>query len=136
MYFVGAHAFVNRILPLWQEGGNANIGLEYVSHGFARHPIVSYAVYVPFLGVMSWHVVWGWAKWLNWNPDQVVQGGYEGQQRKKRRWWSLNAISAAVALTWMAGGLGIVGRGGAAQGWLAKEYDGLFGSIPLVGHWF
>ena len=132
---VGAHAVVNRILPLWQEGGNANIGLEYVSHGFARHRLLSFMVFVPLTALMSWHVVWGWAKWLGWNPEQVTQGGQEGDLRRKRRWYVINAISAGVAALWMAGGLGIVGRGGEAQGWLAKEYDGLFARIPVFGHW-
>ncbi|KAF2097622.1 hypothetical protein NA57DRAFT_58194 [Rhizodiscina lignyota] len=132
---VGAHAFVNRILTLWQEGGNANIGLEYVAHGFARHPLASFAVYVPLLGVMSWHVVWGWARWLGWSPAQVTQGGYDGQISRKRRWYAVNAISAGLAVLWLAGGLGVVGRGGPSQGWLAKEYDGLFSRIPIFGPW-
>lgn len=132
---VGAHAFVNRILPLWQEGGNANIGLEYVSHGFARHPIMSIIVYLPLLGAVSFHVVWGWARWMGWHPEQVVQGGYEGRVKKRRRWYTINAVGAAVTALWMAGGMGIVGKGGAAQGWLAKEYDMLFSRIPLIGQW-
>lgn len=126
---------MNRVLPLWQEGGNANIGLEYVSHGFARHPLVSFAVYVPLVGIMSWHFAWGWAKWLGWSPAQVAEGGYGGEMRRKRRWYAINAISAGLAALWMAGGLGIVGRGGPAHGWLAKEYDGLFARIPVFGKW-
>lgn len=129
------HAFVNRLLPLWQEGGNANIGLEYVSHGFAKHPIISFAFYVPLLGVMSWHTTWGWARWLGWSPAQLIEGGQDGAIKRKRRWWTLNGISLAITAVWLAGGLGVVGRGGEAHGWLGKEYDLLFSRIPLIGRW-
>lgn len=132
---VAGHMFVNRLLPLWQEGGNANIGLEYVSHGFAKHPLLSFAWFVPLIGVMSWHVTWGWAKWLGWNPAQVTEGGQEGQIKRKRRWWAVNGVSAVIATVWMAGGLGVIGRGGGALGWLGKEYDMLFSRIPIIGKW-
>lgn len=133
MPLVAGHMFVNRLLPLWQEGGNANIGLEYVSHGFAKHPLLSFAWFVPLIGAMSWHVTWGWARWTGWCPSQVTDSGSEGQVKRKRRWWAINGISAAVTIVWMAGGLGVVGRGGQAIGWLGTEYDMLFSRIPLIG---
>jgi hypothetical protein len=32
----------------------------------------------------------------------------------------------------MAGGLGVVARGGKADGWVATGYDALYSKIPLV----
>lgn len=126
---------MNRALPLRYEGGSANVGLEYVSHGFAKHPVISFAGFSLLVAVGSWHFVWGWAKWFGWNPNQVTQGGYEGQLRRKRRSYIINGIAAVVAGLWLAGGLGVVGRGGEATGWLAKEYDELYRRIPVFGQW-
>lgn len=55
---VAGHAFVNRALPLWVEGGSSNIGLAYVSHGFAKHPAVSFAGFTALITVGVWHSVW------------------------------------------------------------------------------
>lgn len=129
------HAFINRVIPLWYEGGSANVGLEYVSHGFAKHPIISYAGFTVLVGVGSWHVVWGWAKWLGLTPAQVTSYGQEGQSRKKRRFYVINGVAFALASLWLAGGLGVVGRGGEATGWLGREYDELYRRIPIVGQW-
>jgi hypothetical protein len=111
------------------------VGLEYVSHGFAKHPIISFTGFTALVGVGSWHIVWGWAKWLGLQPAQVTQTGAEGQLRRKRRSYILNGVAFAVAGLWLAGGLGVVGRGGEATGWLAKEYDELYKRIPFVGQW-
>jgi hypothetical protein len=129
------HAFVNRVMPLLYEGGSANVGLEFVSHGFARHPAVAFTGYTALVAAGSWHTVWGWAKWLGLTPASVVQGGPEGQMRRKRRFYVLNAVAALVAGLWLAGGLGVIGRGGASEGWLGKEYDSLYSKIPFVGQW-
>ncbi|KAF2843290.1 hypothetical protein M501DRAFT_994171 [Patellaria atrata CBS 101060] len=134
-FLVGGHAFINRVLPLWLEGSSSNIGLEYVSHGFAKHPVVSTLGFSTLVGVAAWHAVWGWAKWLRWNPDQVTEGGGQGQLRKKQRWYTINGISALVTVLWMAGGLGVVGRGGEVGGWMGREYDAMYRRIPVVGHW-
>jgi len=32
----------------------------------------------------------------------------------------------------MAGGLGVVGRGGRAEGWVGKGYDVIYSRIPLL----
>lgn len=128
------HVFVNRIIPLWYEGGSSSINLAYVSHGFAKHPVVSFVGFGALVTVSVWHVVWGWAKWLNLAPTQVTQGGAEGQLRRKRRWYLVNAVSAVVSALWLAGGLGVIGRGGAVGGWVGKEYDELYRHIPLIGN--
>ncbi|GME42004.1 hypothetical protein GTA08_BOTSDO06050 [Neofusicoccum parvum] len=132
---VGAHAFVNRVLPLWVEGSSAGIGLEYVSHAFARHPAASFSGFTALVGVTVWHAVWGWAKWLGLTPAGVVRGGVEGQLSRKRRWYGVNAVAAAIAGLWLWGGVGVVGQGGAATGWVAKDYDALFKSIPYFGEY-
>lgn len=129
------HAFINRVIPLWYEGGSANVGLEYVSHGFAKHPIISCAGFTVLVGVTSWHVVWGWAKWLGLTPAQVTSYGQQGQARKKRRFYMINGAAFALASLWLAGGLGVVGRGGEATGWLGREYDELYRRIPIIGQW-
>ena len=132
---VAGHAFVNRVVPLMYEGGSANVGLEYVAHGFAKAPAVSFVGFTALVGVGVLHATWGWATWLRVAPAYVPQVGAERHIVKKRRWYLLNGVAALVAGLWLAGGLGVVGRGGLATGWLAKEYDGLLSKIPFVGQW-
>ncbi len=135
MPLVVGHAFVNRVMPLWVEGGSSSIGLEYVAHGFARSPKVAFVGYTVLVGTAAWHFVWGWAKWLGLSPESVVEGGVEGGLRRKRRWYGVNAVSAFLAGVWMAGGLGVVGRGGEVKGWVGRGYDELYRKIPIVGGW-
>lgn len=45
---------------------------------------------------------------------------------KKRRWYGINAVSAVVTGLWLAGSLGIVGRGGKTGGWIGREFDELY----------
>jgi hypothetical protein len=130
---VVGHAFVNRVLPLLYEGGSANVGLEYVSHGFAKHPVVSFVGFSVLVAVGSWHMTWGWAKWLGLTPQQAKSWSSDALLVKKRRFYLVNGAAAALAGLWLAGGLGVVGRGGEATGWLAKEYDFLYSKIPIVG---
>ena len=129
---VAAHAFLNRVLPLMYEGGSANVGLEYVSHLCARTPFVSFMGLGLLVGVGVWHGVWGWSKWMRWNPECVRETGEEGRRVRKRRVWLLNGVAAAIAGVWMAGGLGVVGMAGPTEGWLGKEYDGLLQRVPLL----
>lgn len=127
------HAFVNRAVPLMWEGGSANVGLEYVSHGFAKHPIVSTVGFTALIVAGSWHIVSGWARWLGLLPTQITSWSGDVMVRRKRRFYLVNGAAAAVAGLWLAGGLGVVARGGEATGWLAKEYDFLYSKIPLLG---
>jgi hypothetical protein len=138
---VGLHAFVNRGLPLVVEGDSANIGLAYVSHGFARHAVLSWAAYGGLLVVGCGHMVWGWAKWFGlsqragWRPGPPtgnVRVDREVKKRRRRVWYTVNGVVVFVAGLWAAGGLGVVARGGPALGWVAKVYDGLFDRIPLL----
>lgn len=101
------------------------MGLQFVSHGFAKHPFLAWTGYMSLIGVGVGHFVWGIARWQNWVP-------VGNDKKAKRRWWTINGITAAVTLLWMAGGLGVVGRGGKADGWVGKGYDVLYSKIPLL----
>ncbi|KAB5559913.1 hypothetical protein GE09DRAFT_1114953 [Coniochaeta sp. 2T2.1] len=138
---VGLHAFVNRGLPLAVEGDSANIGLAYVSHGFARHPAISWIAYGGMLAVGCGHMVWGWAKWFGvsqragWRagpPTGNARVDREVKKRRRRVWYAVNGAVVLVTGLWAAGALGVVARGGPARGWVAKVYDGLFDRIPLL----
>jgi hypothetical protein len=135
-WLVVGHAIVNRLVPLYIEGSSANVGLEYVAHGFAKHPITATAGFATLVGVSVWHMTWGWAKWMGWTPSQVTIGGSEGGLEKKRRWYLVNGAAALSTLVWLAGGLGVVGRGGKTIGWQAGVYDSLYKQIPVFGRWY
>ncbi|KAI0894231.1 DUF1691-domain-containing protein [Annulohypoxylon nitens] len=135
--FVGllaSHVGINRILPLVVDGDSSNIGLQFVSHGFARQPLPPWIAYTLLLSVGVGHMVWGWAKWLdlappaNWKKITV-----DRQMRKKRRraWWGVQTVAVGLAALWAAGGLGIVATAGPAEGWLATVYDNIYSA---VGH--
>jgi len=119
------HAFANRILPWWVEGGSSSVGLGFVSHGFAKHPAVAWVGYIALVGVGVGHFVWGMAKWQNWTP-------VGSEKKAKTRWWAINGISVLFTALWMVGGLGVVGRGGAADGWIGISYDTLYAKIPAL----
>ncbi|KAK3337808.1 hypothetical protein B0T19DRAFT_82994 [Cercophora scortea] len=136
---VAAHVFVNRALPLLVEGDSANIGLAYVAHGFARHPLVSWVSYGALLGLGCGHMVWGWAKWFGiaqragWKLERHTGNAAVDRQVKKRRrrmLLGINAVAAAGVVAWAAGGLGVVAKGGLTLGWVGKLYDGLYEKIP------
>ncbi|KAF1920738.1 hypothetical protein BDU57DRAFT_509172 [Ampelomyces quisqualis] len=131
--FAGFHVWTTRILPLYAHGDSSLINLSYISHGFALHPIISAMGFTALVGIGVWHFVWGAAKWMGFAPSQVP--AYESQKTlvRKRRWYSINAISAVVTTLWLAGGLGVVGRDGKVIGWIGKEYDDLYRYIPFLG---
>ncbi|EON95773.1 putative -dimethylguanosine trna methyltransferase protein [Phaeoacremonium minimum UCRPA7] len=142
--FLGAHIFMNRGLPLAVEGDSANIGLAYVSHGFARHSAVSWLAYTGLLSLSCGHMIWGWAKWLGlaqragWKVD-LKSGHATGnsavdkkiRKRRRRMWLGIHGAATAATVVWAAGGLGVVARGGLMQGWLGDVYDGLYSTVGL-----
>ncbi|KAK5169896.1 uncharacterized protein LTR77_005874 [Saxophila tyrrhenica] len=132
---VVGHVVINRAVPQGFAGGSSNVNLGYVSHAFAKHPAVSFAGFAALLGVGCWHITWGWAKWLGWTPDQTTAMGGEREVIKKRRWYIINGLAAALTTLWMAGGIGVVGRGGEAPGWVGRGYDEMYRSIPVIGRW-
>lgn len=131
--FYAAHAFMNRALPLAVEGGSSDIGLAYVAHGFARHPVVAHLAYWGLLVVGSGHMVWGMAKWLGLAPatkswkNAVVDRATKRQRRRK--WLSVHGLVGAVVAAWAVGGMGVVARGGLQDGWVGKVYDELFAKV-------
>lgn len=142
--FLGAHVFTNRLLPLHVEGDSANIGLAYVAHGFATHPITSYVAYAGLLTLGCGHMIWGWAKWIGlaqmagWKADLKTLGTTrhrdEDVRRRKRRrriWLGVNGTALVMTALWAAGGLGIVARGGRMHGWVGKVYDELYAAIGM-----
>lgn len=132
---LAGHVFINRVIPQQWPGGQSNVNLSYVAHAFAKHPVVSYAGFSALIGVGVWHITWGWAKWLGYTPEQTTVQGGERELWKKRRWYIINALSAAVTGLWMAGGFGVIGKGGFAWGYIGRIYDQMYQTIPLVGRW-
>lgn len=139
---LAAHVFMNRGLPLLVEGDSANVGLAYVSHGFAKHPVISWVSFTALLGLGCGHMVWGWAKWwglsqgAGWQLERHTGNAVVDKANKKKRRRKLlviNGVAVVGALVWAAGGLGIVARGGLTLGWVGKLYDGLYEKVPLMG---
>lgn len=119
------HALVNRTLPWWIEGGSSGVGLQFVSHGFAKHPFVSWTGYSALVALAGGHITWGMAKWLNITPDGT------DSKKSNRRWWAINAVSLVVVALWIGGG-SVVFRGGKTEGWIGAGYDKIYAQIPLV----
>lgn len=136
--FYSAHVFMNRLLPLAVAGDGSDVGLAYVAHGFARHPTLALAAYVGLIAAGCGHMVWGMARWLGlarstpgWaGREDFLLDGKTSQQRR-REWMSIHFAALALAASWAMGGLGVVARGGAAQGWVATAYDGLLARVRL-----
>jgi hypothetical protein len=129
------HVWTTRILPLYAHGDSSLINLNYISHGFALHPFVSFTGFTVMVGVGVWHFVWGASKWLGFAPSQVDSDEEDRALVRKRRWYAINGIAAALTGLWLAGGLGVVGRDGKMPGWVGKEYDELYKYLPIIGRW-
>lgn len=136
--FFGAHVFTNRVLPLLVDGDSSNIGLAYVAHGFARHPVVSWAAYIGLLGVGCGHMVWGTVKWLGIAPSTAGWNGRAGllvdkstRRQRRRQWLAVQGFSAGMAMLWAVGGLGVVAMAGLSDGWTGNLYDDLFSRVWL-----
>ncbi|KAI0522044.1 hypothetical protein F5B22DRAFT_456959 [Xylaria bambusicola] len=126
---ITSHIAMNRVLPLIVDGDSSNIGLAYVAHGFARHAPSAYIAYALLLFVGSGHMVWGMARWLNLAPPanwKKITFDKPTRSRRRRAWWTINAIVVSFAAVWAAGGLGVVARAGPSQGWLATVYDSIY----------
>ncbi|ODQ67409.1 hypothetical protein NADFUDRAFT_81894, partial [Nadsonia fulvescens var. elongata DSM 6958] len=63
--FVLGHIFKARIVPLIVSGDSSFVTMNYISHGFARHPYLSVLVYMPLIVFTGLHVVSGWKKYMN-----------------------------------------------------------------------
>jgi Protein of unknown function (DUF1691) len=129
------HVLVNRITPLKVDGGSSGVGFRYFAHGMAKHPVLANAGYATMLCVASWHFVTGAAKYLRVSKEYVTDGGDFGRTKRRRRDLMINGVAALVAGAWIAGGLGVIGRGGSGQGWEAKNWDRIYQAVPLLGRW-
>ncbi|PLN78711.1 TRM-domain-containing protein [Aspergillus taichungensis] len=99
---LGAHALVNRVMPVIVDGGSSGVGLGYVAHGFARSPVFWNTFYTAFVAAGVWHIIGGWAAWMGWKVTTVrkergKQGSIEyglgetedsliAKKQKKSRW--------------------------------------------------
>ena len=136
--FYSAHAVMNRVIPLAIDGDSSNVGLAYVAHGFARHPLPAILAYAGLITVGTSHMVWGAAKWLGlapstkgWQGSDSVAVDKKTRKQRRRKWLSVHGIAATVAAIWAIGGMGVVARGGLTEGWLGKLYDDLFAVAGL-----
>ncbi|KAF5021086.1 hypothetical protein F66182_6875 [Fusarium sp. NRRL 66182] len=136
--FFTAHVFVNRFLPLQIEGDSSNIGLAYVAHGFARHPVTAWISYVGLLAAGCGHMIWGQAKWFGLAPSTTTIWGTstaaaekKARRQRRRRWIALHGAATAFAALWAVGGLGVVARDGLMDGWIGKVYDDIFSAVGL-----
>ncbi|OGE54982.1 hypothetical protein PENARI_c005G02995 [Penicillium arizonense] len=148
---IGLHVLVNRATPVMVEGGSSGVGLGYVAHGFARSPIFWNVFYVIFVAASVWHFVGGWATWMGWRVTTVrkergsQKGSLEGylgytespsqKKRQRKMWWIVNGIAAVGASLWLAGALGVIGRGGEGVGWEAKGWNDMYSQVPVIGDW-
>ncbi|KAI1322170.1 hypothetical protein F5Y16DRAFT_52369 [Xylariaceae sp. FL0255] len=126
---MSSHVAMNRILPLLADGDSSNIGLAYVSHGFARHPASAWVAYALLLSVGAGHMVWGMARWMDLAPPanwKRITFDKPTRSRRRRAWWTVNGVAFSAAALWAAGGLGVVALAGPAQGWLGTVYDGIY----------
>ncbi|KAI5794438.1 hypothetical protein DFH27DRAFT_484868, partial [Peziza echinospora] len=107
---VALHAVVLRVVPWWVDGDSGEVGLEYVAHGFSHGgrlgKWLSSAYYIGFVGIASYHVVHGFAKYF--------------RIRSKRR---LNIVAALISTAWLSGLFAVIVRAGASVGYLGKKYD-------------
>ena len=128
-----AHVLAMRIIPKKIEGNSAGVGLRYFAHGIAHNPIIGNIAYATFVSVASFHFVTGAAKFLKLSRDYITEGGQSGAAKKKWRGRVVNAIAAAVAAFWIAGGLGVVANSGMGVGWEASNWDKIYRAIPIAG---
>lgn len=151
---LGAHVLINRVTPLLVDGDSSAIGLGYIAHGFARSPLTSNLYYSVFVAAGVWHIVGGWASWMGW-PVTTVRGQWrrrrnhsslEGHlnekawseqrsQRRNKSKWIVYGVATAGTVFWLAGSLGIVGRGGAGTAWEAKNWNQIYSQVPLISKW-
>ncbi|KAI9651864.1 MAG: hypothetical protein M1831_007529 [Alyxoria varia] len=128
-WLVGLHAGVTRLLPLLVDGGSSGVGLDFVGHGVSLTSQdgvspgwLGLGFYTALVTVVGSHMVWGWSKWLGVSPPpgpkpaMAGTAGNETMLRRKKRWYGGAVATVAVVSVWLAGGVGVVARGGKADG--------------------
>ncbi|KAI5303611.1 3-oxoacyl-[acyl-carrier-protein] synthase [Ascosphaera pollenicola] len=66
---LGTHALINRVVPLYVDGGSSSVGLGYVSYGLQKAPWSMSLGYIALVGATAWHVVGGTALYFGWRND-------------------------------------------------------------------
>ncbi|EGC45475.1 conserved hypothetical protein [Histoplasma capsulatum var. duboisii H88] len=139
-----SHVLVNRVVPVYVDGGSSGVGLGFVAHGIARAPWLMRGWYAALVGVGVWHVVGGWAWWMGYKtemtetgksrgPNGGVLGSMDWRRRSRNVRWVVIGVSATGIALWLAGGLGVLGRGELGMGWEAKGWDKIYKEVPLLG---
>jgi len=111
---VVAHGVLMRVVPLAVDGDSSEIGLEYLAYGFWRGnwgKWIGGVFYTGFVGVVSYHVVCGWASYLKVHP--------------RRRNMVLGA-AATWAAVWLAGLGRVVAGSGKVGGYMGRHYEQLY----------
>ena len=147
-WLVGLHAGVMRLLPLLVDGGSSGVGLDFVGHGVSLTSKdgvspgwLGLGFYAALVTVVGSHMVWGWSKWLGVSPPPGPKPAMAGSarnetmMRRKKRWYGGTVATAAVVGIWLAGGVGVVARGGKVDGWVGRGYDELYKALPVLGRW-
>ncbi|CUS10905.1 unnamed protein product [Tuber aestivum] len=112
--FVALHAALLRGVPLWVDGDSSQIGLEFLAHGFSIGKWgkwIGAGFYTAMVGLVSYHVVYGWAKYLKVSP-------------RNRRITAGTAMMVAGA--WLSGLCVVVSRSGPVRGFLGRHHDRLY----------
>ncbi|ODH12833.1 hypothetical protein ACO22_07871 [Paracoccidioides brasiliensis] len=77
---LASHVLVNRVVPLYVDGGSSGVGLGFVAHGIARSPWLMNLGYAAFVGVGVWHFAWGWAWWMGYKREVAETGKGKGKR--------------------------------------------------------
>ncbi|KAK7204988.1 hypothetical protein BZA70DRAFT_167754 [Myxozyma melibiosi] len=119
---VAAHVVACRVAPLAVDGDSASISLRYIARGLDRMPggaLTGLLLYSALVGLASYHVCYGWAKWLRWPRRKMMY------------------VHAAAASSFVVGvlGLRVVARGAAdVPLWAAAKYDEMYDFVEgLLG---
>jgi Protein of unknown function (DUF1691) len=129
--FMIPHLQLFRVLPLFVEDTSSAISLEYVGHFFSRQPGLASVLYIPLIVSSSFHVVWGWSKWLGLAPRTYSPANPAQLGGRRRIFWRLHAVAVLLGMVWAAGGLGILSGGGAVPGPRGEYYDRLLAAAGL-----
>lgn len=112
---VVVHAALMRLVPLLVDGDSSQVGLEYLAYGFWTGEwgrVVGSVFYAGFVGVVSYHVVYGWM----FHYLKVSE---------RRRKYVLGA-AVGTAAVWLSGLTRVVVESGMAGGYMARHYEKLY----------
>lgn len=112
--FVAVHATLNRLVPLYVDGDSSQVTLEYLAYGFWQGRWAKWtsgAFYAGFVGLVSYHVVYGWANYLK-------------VEERRRKLVGMAAVGTAAV--WLSGLARIVVESGKIGGYLGRHYEHLY----------